>query len=325
MTLKLRYGVKGYSLMSKISYSAYKKFIQCPQLYKYHYDERLRPTQVSADLVFGVAIDRALNALLLKTGDPVEVFQNEFEWKHLSSIVWDKKDLQFEMFTTEDLHYLSDHPDEYLIYACLRRKGRVMIEAYIEYVLPKIQEVRSVQKELDSRPGILDAILTIDDHGLVLADHKTSRMPYKEDAIEQDTQLALYSRDQNIQKVAYIVLNKTFKFQKLCTKCGSDGTSGLHKTCANILSGERCHGEFKRAVDKSKIIQLIVQDSPKINADLIEESITIVEEHIKNKQYYRNLGACGNMYGKRCPYYNKCWKNDDTGLTVSPETKEIKK
>jgi hypothetical protein len=310
--------------MSKISYSRYKRFLQCPQLDKYHSVDKLRPSRISSDLVFGVAIDTALNALLLKTGDPIEVFQNEFDWAKLQSVNWDIKDQQYELFTTEELHLLANHPEEYLVYACLRRKGRIMIETYVKTMLPRIREVHHVQKTLNSRPGILDAILTIDGHGLVLADHKTARQPYSPDAIENDTQLALYASDQNIQRVAYIVLCKTFRFIKVCIKCGRDGSNSQHKTCAQDSLGVRCHGAFERQVDTAKILQLIVADTPKINQELINESITKVEGCIERGEYYKNLSACGNQYGKRCPYFNKCWKNDETGLEIKPETKEKK-
>lgn len=311
--------------MSKLSYSGYKKYLQCPQLYAYHYEDRLRPTQIGSELMFGVAIDKALNALLLKESDPVKVFQSEFEWEKLSSVIWNPKDLQFEVFTEDQLKDLGDKPDDYLNWACLRIKGRVMIEAYVEYMLPLIKEVHSVQKELSSRSGILDAVLTIDGYGLVLADHKTSRMPYPPDAIENDTQLALYAKDQNIKKVGFIVLNKTLKFNKTCLQCGRDGSTTSHKTCSAEIAGKRCHGSFQRRIDTSKIIQLIVQDTPEINQTLITESIEKVEECIGKKMFYKNLSACGNQYGKRCPYFNKCWKNDDTGLETKQETKETKK
>lgn len=289
---------------------------------KYHSVDKLRPIKTSADLALGVAIDKALNCLLLKTADPIEVFQNEFEWDKLPNTHWDTKDLQFELFTPEELHYLAEKPEEYLIYACLRRKGRVMIEAYIDYMLPKIKEVHSVQKELNNRPGVLDAILTIDGYGYVLADHKTSRQPYQNDAIKNDTQLALYASDQNIQTVAYIVLNKTLRFIKICTKCGADGSSGQHKTCSVEISGQRCHGAFQRQVDKSKIIQLICEKTPDLNIKNVTDSITQVEECINKSLYYKNLSACGNQYGKRCPYFNKCWNNNEDGLEYKKEEKK---
>jgi hypothetical protein len=310
--------------MSKISYSGYKKYIQCPQLYKFHYEDRLRPINTTSDLVFGVAIDKALNAMLLETDNPFDVFKAAFEWKDLKNVFWDKKDLQFEMFTDEQLHALASDPDEYLIWAGLRIKGRLMLEAYRDLILPKIRSVISVQKNLGNRSGVLDAILDMKEYGIVLIDHKTSRMPYQPDAIENDTQLALYSIDQGISKVGYIVLNKTFKFVKICKRCGKDGSNSLHKTCNWDVDGTRCHGSFDRKPDMSKIIQVIIQDSPQINKDLITESIELVENCINKKQYYRNLSACGNMYGKRCPYFNKCWKNSDEGLEVKQETKEKK-
>jgi hypothetical protein len=67
--------------MSKISYSAYKKYTTCPKMYEYHYNQKLRPTGTSSSLLFGSAMDEALNALLLNTGDPHETFKENFTYE----------------------------------------------------------------------------------------------------------------------------------------------------------------------------------------------------------------------------------------------------
>lgn len=308
--------------MKKISYSAYKKYMQCPKMYDYHYNKRLRPSTTSSALVFGVAIDTALNALLTGSGDALGVFQDSFRFEDMKDVIWDSKDLQLELFTPEQLESVSQNTTEYQSWACLRIKGRIIIEAYIEYMFPLITEVHSVQKNLNTRPGVLDAVVTISGYGVVLADHKTSSMPYPKDALETDTQLALYAADQDIDKVAYIVMSKNIKSTKICQRCQYNGTFTQHKTCPADVSGKRCHGIFERTVDKSKVVQLIIGDAIEINKNNIVSSIDSVEKCIEKGLFPMNVNSCGKMFGKPCPYINKCWKNKEDGLVYKEEVKE---
>jgi len=65
-------------MSKKISYSAYKRYHTCPKSYYYHYVERLRTNCTSSNLLFGSAIDEALNEWLMKDADPNVVFYNAF-------------------------------------------------------------------------------------------------------------------------------------------------------------------------------------------------------------------------------------------------------
>lgn len=59
----------------KISNSACSKYLSCGEMYRLHYIKKLRPNWTSSALLFGDAIDKALNELLLKTGkNPYETF-----------------------------------------------------------------------------------------------------------------------------------------------------------------------------------------------------------------------------------------------------------
>jgi len=308
--------------MSNISYSAWKKYLECPKKYDFHYNQRLRPITIGSPLVFGIAIDEALNALLLGTGDCVGVFREKFKWEDMTNVIWGPKDYVPDLFTDDESRMLEEYDINYKSWACMRIKGRLLLEAYRDIIYPQIQEVHSVQKNLKDRPGVLDAVVTLSNHGVVLADHKTSSMPYQRDALDKDTQLALYSKDQGVPKIAYIVLNKGIKFTKVCKVCNYDGSFSNHKTCPAEVDGKRCHGKFEKTPDKSKMVQLIVGDAIEINQKLITESIKEVEQGIKNKFYPRNLSSCHKMYGKPCPYFNKCWKNSEEGLETKQEEKK---
>jgi hypothetical protein len=288
---------------------------------KLHSVEKIRPVKTSSNLWFGVAIDKALNALLLKTEDPKDVFRNEFLWSKLQNVEWDKKDLQLHVFNEQELELLKEHPEDYKIYACLLRKGTVMLEVYQEYMLPYITEVHSVQKNLNSRPGILDAILTIDGNDHVLVDHKTARRPYPADFVQTDTQIALYGADQELDTGAFIVLCKTFRFIKTCTKCEADGSTTSHQTCSQDIMGSRCHGTFTREIDRSKILQLVIDKIPQENKEEIVKNITEVENKIERGIFEKNYGSCANQYGRPCQYFDYCHNGIKDGLETKKEEK----
>lgn len=315
-------------MSKKISYSAWKKYHTCPKYFDFHYNEKLRPIGTSSALVFGVAIDEALNALLLEKKDPLPVFQEFFKFENMKDVVWDDRDFDAEILTTEQLHKLSIESDSYKSWASMRVKGRMMLEAYIEQIYPLIKEVHSVQKELDDRPGILDAIVTLEGMGKVLIDHKTSARPYKPTAVVSDTQLALYAASEGLTKAGFIVLVKQIQKNrvKICSKCSFDGSFTRHRTCPKTVDGIRCKGAWNETLAPEAQIQVIIDDIPPLNKELITTSIKDTEALIEastirdsygkivETRFPRNLDACGKIYGKPCPYINKCWKNEENGL-----------
>lgn len=308
----------------KISYSAWGKYMQCPKMFDYHYNQRLRPCGTSSALLFGVAVDAGLNSLLttknLETA--LSAFRDAFKFEDMQNTQWDYKDFDPRLLDQTDITKNSSEN----AWRSMRVKGRMLIEAYNDEVVPLIEEVEIVQKELSNRPGILDAILKLRGHGRVLIDHKTSARPYDINAVANDTQLALYAADQNITKAGFIVLIKEIDSQtkRNCLSCKFDGSHVKHKSCPNIVNGSRCHGVWNESHSPKARIQILVDNVPEINKDLISTSISEVENGIKHDVYPRNLKACGKMYGKPCPYINKCWQNDDTGLEYKEETKESK-
>lgn len=309
----------------KISHSAWQKYMTCPKMYDYHYNERLRPVDNSSALAFGVAMDAALNTLLQNHKDEgafrraLIAFRDNFEFEKLENTRFDIKDYDKTLLPESEIGTNM----EYNAWKCMRIKGRMLIEEYVRVILPLIEEVHNVQEELHNRPGFIDAIVTLRGHGRVLLDHKTSVRPYDPDAVANDTQLALYCKDQGITKAGFVVLIKTLnsKTVRLCSVCKFDGATSKHKTCPNDVDGKRCHGAWNESHQPEANIQLLVEDMPKATEDLVDDSIRQVELGIQAKIYPRNLKSCGRIYGKPCPYFNKCWKNSNEGLEIKPEEK----
>lgn len=313
----------------KISHSAWEKYITCPKMYDLHYNKRLRPSgATSSALLFGLAMDEALNYMLLSGNleKAVTVFRTYFKWEYCQDVAWDDRDFDISIISKEMMVESTKHdnPNAWLSWACMRVKGRMLLEAYFNEIYPLIEEVEHVQRKLHNRPGFIDFIAKLRGYGRVLVDNKTSASPYRPDAIANSTQLALYAKDHGISQVGFVVLNKQIQrnTKKICERCNHNGSNRQFKTCPKIINGQRCHGNWIETYNPKARIQLMVENVPEINKELIEESICETEKGIKAGVFPRNLKACGKIYGKPCPYINYCWKGDKTGLEVKPKEKK---
>jgi len=312
--------------VKKISHSAWLKYNTCPYMYDLHYNKRLRPDEMSSNLVFGSAVDNALlDQHLLYGKDPLEVFKADFTYEKHKDVYFEPKDYQPELFTQDQLDKLKGKDIQYMMWANFRIKGRLLIEAFMTQIKPHITKTIAVQKETNDRPGFIDCIVELDGYdGPILADLKTARRPYKYDQTDHSTQLALYAADQGIDKIAFLVLCKTVKIDKVCSKCGYDGSGRKFKTCNNEINGSRCFGKWDMEA-KAPEAQILVADVNTILQKNVQDSISQVETAIEAKQFHKNLNNCGAIYGKPCPYFQHCHKNDDTGLTVVESSVKLNK
>lgn len=65
-------------MVNKLSYSQVSKYTMCGESYRLHYKERIRPSVTTGALLFGSALDQALNCLLLGQGNAEETFEKHF-------------------------------------------------------------------------------------------------------------------------------------------------------------------------------------------------------------------------------------------------------
>lgn len=212
-------------------------------------------------------------------------------------------------------------------WTCLKAKGLLMLDAYKEKVLPLIEKVHVVQKQVslvnedgDSITGFVDLIADVKGHGTVILDNKTSGMRYEKDSVRTSPQLALYTNiegpDYGTDKAGFIVMLKNVMKNrtKKCTKCGHNGTGSRAKTCDNTIDNKRCGGEWDEAITPEIDIQIIIDTIPKQLEIIVLENFSDVNDAIKQKHFTRNLHSCTNTYGGLCPYYSLCFEGNMRGL-----------
>lgn len=108
------------SKTNKLSQSALGMYLTCGAKYKFHYQNRLRSKVISGALLFGGAIDKALNELLTSRNleSAIKTFDQEWEYGWINNkkiylpeselIVYAKKDFDSELLLEEDEFKLKD-------------------------------------------------------------------------------------------------------------------------------------------------------------------------------------------------------------------------
>lgn len=225
-----------------LSYSAAQKYILSARAYYLHYILRLRPIELSSALFFGNAVDIGLNDLLTQKMENKKIDINQSIQKFLlawataeiegkivylsqpGAIKYSKADLDESLFTDEDKETIKKGTDA--SWLSLARKGTMMIEEYNELVLPKIQKVHFVQRNIklendqgDSFVGVIDFCATFDNGKTYIVDNKTTSIKYKDDSVKNSEQLATYveaMKDEiEIHGAAYVTVSKKVrKFKK---------------------------------------------------------------------------------------------------------------
>jgi len=230
---------------------------------------------------------------------------------------------------------------------CMFNKGCIMLEGYNQHILPRIKKVLVQQKRIsiknvegDEITGYIDLIAEMEDDKIYILDHKTSSMEYESDAATTSPQLILYYHAEKeaykATGVGFIVLYKQLNKnkKKLCSKCEYDGSGGRHKTCPNeithpdvvsklsdgttgTLGGytQRCNGEWNETIAPEGRYDVILNDVTEAAEALVMDTFDLSAEGIKKASFVPNLNACGSANSEyRCPFFNKCWKNDDSDL-----------
>jgi hypothetical protein len=325
-----------------ISFSALSKYLMCPKMYDYHYNERLRPIGKSSSLLFGTLIDEALNKVLLGTAPlftPPEIEPNtafmcgdfdgelltEFQVRTLDE---EAKAMGYEgddalgmvtrltkrLIDGEELSEKQWQVATLGITFCWERKQHHIVEAYKSKVMPLIEKVHGVQVEAGS--GFIDLVADVKGYGKVVLDNKTASRPYASDAVKTSVQLTNYADLIGCDKAGFIVIQKALKKNrvKVCSVCEHNGSGTRHKTCAKEVDGKRCGGHFNEWIQPEAVIDVIIDDVSERTKELTRAVFQDVEDGVKKEVFPMNLNQCRFVYGKPCPYINKCWFNNEEGL-----------
>jgi hypothetical protein len=354
-------------MTKKLSHSAASKYNECGKSYELHYIKRWRAKEQSAALLFGTAIDKALEAHLLKTKSPLDVFNDYWNEQELNgkptqlhnetTIVYANNDLDLELLSQSDYDIINktysvkdvlgaiediqgrkeqvgfkklSDTDKKIFnqvnWLCMKVKGRFMVEAGIKWLDENIEKVYKTQAKIELENedkdivlGFADLVAKIKGYDKpVVIDFKTSGRMYEPDSVKTSPQLALYvytlkDKLEKTNLAGFVVFQKNIRKNKIktCKKCGNDGSGGRHKTCANVINGVRCNGEWDEVINPSVTIQVIVDEISEFFQEQVVGNFNSINLAIKNEIFPRNWNSCIRYNGTViCPYYNYCHKNE---------------
>jgi len=298
---------------------------------------------IGSPLVFGKALDEALNVLLLRKKDNLSPEELEYSKKNPLDIFNDlmvsegvlylKSDLDEDLLT-EEFRLNNKWEPSKLSHHSLLQKGKMILEEYENSILPRIIKVHSIQKEgelLNAEGDILtsktDFIADWEEVGnTVLFDNKTSGKRYLGNSVSTSYQLSIYSEAENIQRCGYIVMGKKILKRRLltCRSCKVI-TERPVKSCPAIYNKKRCDGVLDLKLINKVDIQVIVDDIPEETKQFVFEDIKRHAEKIKDEKFEKNLNSC-YQYGRKCPFYSYCHENKSmVGLTKLDDSDTINK
>lgn len=275
----------------KISNSALDTYQLCPKRYYFQYVKRLKADVTKTPLLFGTAMDAALNYILESIRDKKKwsehIALNHFQhimsqWKGQNRLDFFKSEVPDELKDNID----PDNPEhQKAVWNNLLKRGTQLLDTYIKEILPLIDEVLHVQHKFevkneddDSFTGVVDFIAKLKDGRIVLFDNKTASSKYKKRAVIESQQLSFYIEQfPEINLAGYIVLLKDPSKEK--------GTT--HQI----------------------IIDEIPEETRKKSFDLLDKTMYA----IKQGEFPCNYKAC-KAFGKTCDFERACSFGDYTGL-----------
>lgn len=308
--------------ITKLSNTALNLYNQCSLCYYLHYKENIRPVKTSSALVFGSALDSALNELLKNRNlnDAQNIFEEEWnKYRKDTNVIYFKSDLDEEL-----LNHFGFFTDKIKIdpnWKTLLIKGQMFIAAYYLNVLPKIKEVLAIQEPIevqnsegDKITGFLDLVVKWEDGKTYLMDNKSASKPYENDSAKEGQQLPLYhyavKEKYNLDGIGYIVLIKKINKNKVkkCIVCGTIN-SGSHKKCNEQVpykingdvSYNRCNGEFETTIKPTVDIQYVFNNVEESDENRVLELFDQANHAISNNIFATRHNPQRGKYGY-CTY-----------------------
>ena len=280
----------------KFSCSQIELYNECARKYKYKYIDGWEPDKTFSPLLFGRALDTALNYILKqkKEGKKIELKKAIFifnksmnEWTAHNEFVFFKSEVEPEDIIKDD-----KDGNQLRAWSRLVKSGHEMLKIYLKEVMPLIEQVYYVQEkktilneEDDQFTLVLDTIVKLKDGRVVLLDHKTASKPYPEDSAKTSRQLALYNEFYKCPYVGYIVFQKRLIDNKV---------------------------KWDMIVDKMD--DVVVSGA----WEKVDETIQKIKGSIIEDNWPCDPG-CKFKFGKPCPYLQLCSYGSTRGLIKRKE------
>jgi hypothetical protein len=283
----------------RLSNSALDCYTRCPKSYYFRYIENLKADITSTPLLYGIAIDGALNYILECMRDKKEYSVDEAKRIFVESMESWSHQNRLDFFKSEVPEELKDSYDEgcpdtqEAVWDLIVKRGLSSIDVYVKEIVPQIDEVISIQDKqvITNADGhefvfVLDFIAKMKDGRTVLMDNKTSSARYTKNSVKDSQQLSLYlDQFPEITHAGYAVLIKN------------------------------------PAKERGVTYQLIIDEIPEETTEASYKKLDDTLNKIAAGEFPCYPKGCG-AFGKRCQYEAACKYGDYTGLIPAYEKKK---
>ena len=284
--------------MNKVSNSKLDLFETCGKKFQFRYIDNLKGDYTSSALLFGTALDSALNYILQSIKDDQLWFrQRAVEEFDAVLQTWNGEN-RLDFFKGDVPTHLQDQIDEMnpdfqeIVWDEMYKRGLNCIDVYIKEVLPLFDSIVSVQNKIeipnqdgDTFVGVVDFIAKLKDGRTVLFDNKTASAKYPKNKVVKSQQLSLYLENfPEIRYAGYVVLIK--------------------------------NPEREKGLTHQILIDEIPEETRKDSFDRLEKALY----DIKNKKFEMNLKSC-HKFNKPCEYMHLCKYGNPEGLVPAYEKK----
>lgn len=314
----------------RLSYSAVNTYKSCG--YKYYLEKikKLKPTWVNSSLLFGSAIDEAMETILAKRDDYYDTFEKVMD---SFEVFGRKTELSNVRYTSGDLQIdvLPDDFQEVLDSFC--KDNGIEVDCDYEELFQSLVSVRKSKKAFNKDEQLVYNFIghsCLKEKGkLLLPKLKEWFEEYVDEVIEVQKKIELENEygDRFVGYLDFIVKNKKGETVLIDLKTSSDPNKYYPEDCVKDSDQLAIYYE-ESDVDKAAYLVVdkkIRKRDPRVRLKYVEGLITEekldrvfedIEEQtakIKNGDFNKNKDSCF-QFGK-CPYYDYCHKNKKmTGL-----------
>lgn len=274
-----------------ISHSQVDLYTSCPYKYFLTRIEKWETDKTYSALLFGSAMDTALNYILLRSkhhhvpyyDTAALLFQREMEkWHGQNELVYFKN----EAPPTETFDDLSDEDKQEAVFINLCTIGRAILKLYIDTILPQLGTILAVQTKrfIPNKAGdklilVVDFKARLPDGREVTFDNKTSsdiKKYYGPSSVQKSDQLAIYTEYEPSRLAGYVAISK-------------------------------------RPQEGKENYTIRVDTISEARAEEAFEKVDTTLRAIKAKEFPKNEKSCW-AFGRRCEMWDLCKKGKTTGL-----------
>lgn len=326
--------------MTRLSNSSINTYSECPYKYKLDKVDRIRPTWKSSSLLFGSAIDAAMEAIL--SGDKELCGEDYFVNNMVETEINGKK---VKTFKTSNIRYTSGDVQEEL----LDKSDFKLLNEYAEELEIQIDEgytfsdfieyYKKNKKKADKEEHLLFSAVAY----LCLFQKGIMMIPLLEDWAEKNVaEVHDIQRKINIENedgdyitgyLDFIVTLKDGRKVLMDLKTSSDAKKYYPDGCVEESQQLHIYAEDVGLEDAGYLVvdKKIRKREPrvrlrevygKINEKSLDKVFEKVEEvlyNIKDEKFEKNKNSCFNYGG--CQYYSLCHHGSMKGLTKVKESK----